>query len=49
MSGNVSEWVWDWFGNYDSENTKGYPMGPAVGINAYCEVGVGIHLIKNRV
>ena len=27
----MSENVWDWFGNYDSEKAKGYPMGPTVG------------------
>ncbi len=29
MTGNVREWVWDWFGEYDREATD--PIGPASG------------------
>ena len=32
MSGNVWEWVWDWFGEYSIEN-KSDPTGASTGSN----------------
>ncbi len=38
MSGNVYEWVWDWYGNY-SASSQNNPQGPSVGTNKICRGG----------
>lgn len=38
MSGNVFEWVWDWYGNY-STSSQNNPQGPSVGTNKICRGG----------
>jgi sulfatase modifying factor 1 len=38
MSGNVSEWVWDWFGRYPSRRAAGY-AGPEKGTFRICRGG----------
>ena len=38
MHGNVSEWVWDWYGEYDTADTDN-PTGPDSGVNKIARGG----------
>ena len=38
MSGNVEEWVWDWQGDYSTENQSD-PTGPSTGFNRVARGG----------
>jgi len=42
MSGNVSEWCWDWFGNYSSE-AQTNPTGPSSGSARVIRGGSWVH------
>jgi formylglycine-generating enzyme required for sulfatase activity len=42
MSGNVWEWVWDWYGSYPS-SVQTDPMGPASGRYRVYRGGSGLH------
>jgi formylglycine-generating enzyme len=47
MSGNVYEWVWDWYGNYSSENQSD-PTGPSTEVERVFRGGGGASSDESR-